>query len=547
MNKRLNFRKSAVISMSLALLFGGLTIHIIQEIGANGLFFSLPYLIFIFLGISILRIETQTKTKKSSEDQKSSQFLRSFSSFDSISSIFILAFFSFCEVFLALGILRFSMLYLFKVLKPENPFIYESSHLLVYLSVVYWLFILYVKLFSTSSKFNWLKGTRYLVGLSALVLLSLIIYQPQFFIEFIQNIFNDINNESRYILRPTSIWDIKVWQISAGKVFILVMIGYFMYNQCRNQIDSKHTGSLKLGLISLTALFILLGSCIVYFSPQILSLSSGLGYLQNKTMIILVGIVTVILIIFLLLLNSLTTIFYEQFKGINYSLTFVETKYLTQQNVLFILISLVGLASGILFIFVEFKDYFYWIGMVFLLLITISFVIHFIDNFSFNKESKRFNDRFANNQLSSTNKILLRFILPIFLLPILLISIPDYFSNFLGNKQLNKKIESLQDLGKITSNHHSLEPYIVRDYYKIILDIDSNKVVLDKLDSLKPAQKDSIRLYLENRNFKMNESFRIEKLQYHHDVVFVKNFSKWALLIFILLIFLFYRFKLRGK
>jgi hypothetical protein len=545
MNKRLNFRKSAVISMSLALLFGGLTIHIIQEIGANGLFFSLPYLIFIFLGISILRIETQTK--KSSEDQKSSQFLRSFSSFDSISSIFILAFFSFCEVYLALGILRFSMLYLFKVLKPENPFTYESSHLLVYLSVIYWLFILYVKLFSASSKFNWLKGIRFLVGLSTLGLISLIIYQPQFFIEFIQNIFSDINNENRYILRPTTIWDIKVWQISAGKVFILVMIGYFMYKQWKNQIDRNHLGSLKLGLISLAVLFILIGSSIVYFSPQILSRSSELGYLQNKTLMMMIGIASVILIIFLILLNALTTILYEQNKVLNYSLTFVETKYLTQQNVLFILISLVGLASGILFVFVEFKDYFFWIGMVFLLLLTMSFVLHFIDNFSFNKASKGFSDRFANNQLSSTNKILLRFILPVFLIPILLISIPDYFSDFLGNKQLNKKIESLQDLGKITSNHHSLEPYIVRDYYNIILDIDSNKVVLDKLDSLKPTQKDSIQLYLENRNYKMNESFRIEKLQYHHDVVFVKNFSKWALLIFILLIFLFYRFKLRGK
>ena len=493
MNKRLNFRKSAVISMSLALLFGGLTIHIIHEICTNGLFFSLPYLIFIFLGISILRIESQTQ--KSPEDQKSSQFLRSFSSFDSISSIFIL----------------------------------------------------YLKLFSASSKFNWLKGIRFLVSVATLGLISLIIYQPEFFIEFIQNIFSDINNENRYILRPTTIWDIKVWQISAGKVFILVMIGYFMYNQWRNQIDRKHTGSLKLGLISLTVLFILLGSCIVYFSPQILSLSSGLGYLQNKTTIILVGIVSVILIIFLVLLNSLTTIFYEQFKGVNYSLTFVETKYLTQQNVLFILISLVGLASGILFIFVEFKDYFYWIGMVFLLLITISFVIHFIDNFSFNKASKRFNDRFANNQLSSTNKILLRFIIPIFLLPILLISVPDIFSNFLGNKQLNRKIEDLQDLGKITSNHHSLEPYIIRDYTKVISDIDSNKVILDKIDSLKPVQKDSIQLYLQNRNYKMNEDFRINKLQFYHHIVFVKNFSKWSLLLFVFLILILYRCKLRNS
>jgi hypothetical protein len=110
-----------------------------------------------------------------------------------------------------------------------------------------------------------------------------------------------------------------------------------------------------------------------------------------------------------------------------------------------------------------------------------------------------------------------------------------------------KKIEYLQDLGKITSNHHSLEPYILRDYNKVVMEIDSNKVVLDKIDSLKPIQKDSIQLYLENRNYKMNEDFRISKLQFYHNIVFVKNFSKWALIISILSIFLFYRFKLREE
>ncbi len=542
MNERLNSIKSVVIFMSLALLLSGLSLSIFNEILSNGLFFSLPYLVFIVLGIAILKIETQTK--KSLEPQKS--FLRLFVSFDSIISLFILAFFSFCEVFLSLEIITFSFDYFLKILNSERQLISMNSHFLIYLGVIYWVFILYVKILVDSSRFRWLKVIRLFVVFFIIALISLIFYEPVIFLEYINRILTEIINESHFYLRPISIWNLRIWQNSAGKVFILIALGYFFYKQWKNQIKRDNT-SHKVAIISLSALFSLLGGAIVYFSPQLQAHVSELGYLRSNKLMTALGIAAICLIVFLIFLNILTTSLFEQNRKIDYSLAFSETKYLTQQNILLLLVSLVGLASGFLFIFVEFKDYFYWLGMIFLILLIMSFSIHFMDNYSFNKESKRFNNRFSENQLSSTDKALLQFIIPALLIPLLLISIPDFFSNFLGNKQLNNKIEYLQDLGRITSNHHSLEPYILRDYNKIILDIDSNKVVLDNLDSLKPAQKDSIQLYLENRNYKMNETLRIQNLQYHHDIVFVKNFGKWSLLIFIVSILAFYRFKLRRK
>jgi hypothetical protein len=490
------------------------------------------------VGFGIFRIEMQSK--KLLENTKSSLFIKSFLSFDSLSSLFILTFFTFCEVFFLVGIVKFSFEYLFKIRNPEYLFTSINSHYFIYSSVLIWILLLYVKLFFDRTRLGWLKGLRFFVFIVALGLISLIFYKPVYFIEYINAIVDEMNTTSRFFLRPQTIWDLKVWQNSAGKSFIIIVFAYYLFKIWKSQINTS-----SLGLISLTILFSALGSTIVYFLPRFAARLSDLANLNNSSLMYALCVISIILIITLLLVNRLTSILFEQNTKHKYHLHFEESKYLTKQNVLFILILFVGLASGILFIVVGFKDYSYWLGMIFLFLLVLNFAIHFITSFSFNKVSKRFDDRNTESKLTSTDKLVLRFVLPSILIPLFLLSLPDYLSNFLGNKLLTKKIEYLQDLGRITSNHHSLEPYIVRDYNKIILDIDSNKVQLDKIDTLNSMQKDSIQFYLENRNYKMNESFRIKKLQFHHDVVFIKNICKWSLILLALSIFLLYRFKIR--
>jgi hypothetical protein len=544
MNERLNFRKTALVFMSLAFLFGAIGERVIDEIYNNGLYFSLPYFIFIILGIGILRIETVSK--KILVQPQLEVFHKTLLSFDSIIALFILAFFSFLEIFLVINIIRFSSDYLIKILNPEFKLTLSFSHFLVSLSALSWMLLLYAKLFIDRSRLVWLKGLNILVLIFLLGLTSLLFYKPEYFLEYLNTILIDINIDNQFFLRPTTIWDLKIWQNSAGKSFILIGLGYYLFKCWLSQKNTTNS-SIKFGLISLMLLFCVLGSSLVYFYPILLLYATELVYLPGSKLLIVVGAISVSLILILIGLNALTSALFEQNKKIDFSLTFEESKYFTKRNVLITLIFLVGLTSGILFIFVGFKDYFYWIGMIFLLLLVLNFTFQFIASFSFNKISKKFDDRNKENKLSGIDKFLVRLIIPLFLLPLLLVSLPDYFSNFLGNKQLSKKIESLQDLGRITSNHHSLEPYIVRDYNKIILEVDSNKVALDKIDSLKSTQKDSIQLYLENRNYKMNESYRIKKLEYHHDVVFVKNISKWSLIIVSLVIFFLYRYKSSKK
>lgn len=542
MDQRQNFSKTFAILTSLAFLFGGFTMSIFNEIRLNGILFIIPYIVFFILGIAILKIESNKQ--KLMENEKGLPFIREFISFDSIISLFILAFFSFFEVFLVIELINFSLEYISKILNPEDQLNLKNSQVLVYFGVLYWIFTLYVKLFKDHALLRWLKGFYYFVVLITLGLISLIFYNPSFFIEFFSSLFTGILNETIYFLHPNTIWNLKIWQSAAGKVFILLILGQFLQKWWRNHI-SKDNLNLKIGLTSLCIAFFSLGKIINYYIPEIISYASSIDAMQKDKQLLLIGIFAILILLFLLLIPYVSTVLFEQNRRKNYSLTFQESKYLTKYNLLLILTSLIGLSSGVLFIFVDFKEYYYWIGMLFILLLTISYVIHIKNNFSFNKIKRRFNDRIVDNQLSPVDKLLLQIIIPIFLIPVLLISIPDYFSNFIGNKQLTHKIESLQDLGRITSNHHSLEPFILRDYNKIIIDIDSNKVKLDKIDSLNSIQKDSIKYYLENRNYKLNEVFRINQLQFHHDVLFVKNFSKWALLLFILLFFLFYRFKLK--
>lgn len=542
MDQRLKFSKSFAIFTLLAFLLGGFTMSIFNEIRLNGILFIIPYIVFFILGIAILKIESNKQMLM--ENEKGFPFIREFISFDSIISLFILAFFSFFEVFLVIELINFSLDYISKILNPEFQLNLNNSQVLVYFGVLYWMFTLYVKLFKDHALLRWLKGFYYFVVLITLGLISFIFYKPTFFIEFISSLFTGIVNESIYFLHPTTIWNLKIWQNAAGKVFILLILGQFIHQWWKNHI-SKNNLPTKFGLSSLCITFFLLGITILYFIPQFISFASSIDAMQKDKQLLLIGVFAILILLFLLLIPYVTTVIFEQNIVSVYPLTFQESKYLTKYNVLFMLTSLIGLASGVLFIFVDFKEYFYWIGMLFILLLAISYVIHFKTNFSFNKVNGRFNKRLVDNQLSTVDKVLLQIIIPIFLIPVLLISIPDYFTNFIGNKQLTNKIESLQDLGRITSNHHSLEPFILRDYNKIIIDIDSNKVKLDKIDSLNSIQKDSIKYYLENRNYKLNEVFRINQLQFHHDVVFVKNFSKWALLLFILSFFLFYRYKLK--
>jgi hypothetical protein len=551
MNERLNFRKSAVILMSLALLLGGFIYNIVLEIVDNGILFILPYLLFSLLGLSIVRIENSSliaHEKNSLAAYMPQPFIKSFLSFNSISSLFLLAFFSFFEVFLSIEIVKFTILHLIKIINPDSLFTFNNPNLFVIVGCLCWILLVYSKLNADHVKSKWLNSFRILIFLIVLVFISLIFFQSNFLLDFIKTYLNDLKMEDRYYLKPVSIWNLKVWLHSAGKIFIVFIFIHFGY-----KIWVKHTSSfnstIKLGLTSISLIFTAIGAVLVYLLPQIATRFQELEYLATDQIWIVLGAISLVVIILLFLLQSLTNIVFDIQRGspIYDLLSFEESRILSKRNVLFVLITLLGLTSGILFIYVDFSAYFHWIGMLFLLLITLLFIIHFLNNFSFNKANKSFNNRDDSHELSSTEQLLLKFVIPILLVPILLISVPDIFSNFLGNKQLNRKIEDLQDLGKITSNHHSLEPYIIRDYTKVVSDIDSNKVILDKIDSLKPVQKDSIQLYLQNRNYKMNEDFRINKLQFYHHIVFVKNFSKWSLLLFVFLILILYRFKLRNS
>lgn len=541
MNGQLNNTKSYLVFSSLLFLYLGCIILIIHEISINGVSFCLPYLTYLFLGISVLTIEL--KQKKSLVSNKPSFFLRLFFSFDSIGYLFILTFFSFCEVFLGIQIIKLTLEYLYKLLNPETEYTFIHSYFIIYLTVIYWMLLLYAKLFTTT-QLKGFKVIRFIVIVFLISLISMIFYDPKYLIEYFNNVLHTINLENKYFLKPKTVFNLKVWQNSAGKIFILTITGHFLYRWWRIKKNTSNYSSFNFGMTLLIIISILIGSAFIFYSQNYFSLITELTDFGDDKLDVLLISISACLIFLTVLLNNLNSILFEQNKNMNYPLTIDETKYLTRKNILFLSISLVGLSSGFLFIFVDFNNFFYWTGMIFLALLIVSCSIYFLDNFSYNRFKKRFYDRNAEIQLSPAEKFNLKFILPVFLISLLLISLPDYFSNFIGNKQLTEKIEYLQDLGRITSYHHSIEPFIVRDYNEIVLDIDSNKVQLDKIDSLKSYQKDSIQFYLENKNYKMNENRRIEKLQFHHDIVFIKNFCRWSLLVLLVFILFLYRYKL---
>lgn len=551
MNERLNFSKSALIFMSSALFIGGFISSISIEIINNGFLFVIPYLVFLIIGFCVLRIEhffLDGLTKKSIVSKKSLQFVKTFLSFNSISSIVLLAFFSFIEIYLSFQIANYLFQNLNKLLNPDYLPSVKFSNLVVLLAVLGWLALVYLKLFTNPTRLRWVKAFHFLIVIMTLGLIPLLFFQIDIVVESVKTYIETLKIEDNYLLRPNSIWELNLWHNAAGKSFILLVLGYFYYKSWKIN-NGMYSSSNKVGFVTISIFFAALGFVFVYYLPKFLSKIYEFDFLQTEKLPIFLGVASLGILLLLVILNSLNNTLFSITKKLGSFdyLDFQESRYLTKQNIKFVLISSLGLASGILFVFVDFVNYFHWLGMVFIMLLTFVFVIQFFDYFSYNKINKSFDKKEANYQLSSTNRLILKIVIPTFLIPILFISLPDFYSNFLGNKRLVKKIEYLQDLGKITSNHHSLEPYILRDYNKVVMEIDYNKVVLDKIDSLKPIQKDSIQLYLENRNYKMNEDFRISKLQFYHNIVFVKNFSKWFTLIFILIFIVVYGFKLKNQ
>lgn len=551
MNERLNFSKSVLIFMSLALFLGGVISSISIEIITNGFLFVIPYLVFLIIGLCLLRIELiflDGLNKKSINAKKSLQFVKTFLSFNSISSIVLLAFFSFIEIFLSFQIANYLFQNLNKLLNPDYLPSVKFSNLVIILSVLGWFALVYMKLFTNPTRLKLVKAFYLLVIIMTLSLIPLLFFQIDTVVESIKTYIEPLKIEDNYLLRPNSIWELNLWHNAAGKSFVLLVLGYFYYKSWKIN-NGMYSSSNKVGFVTISIFFAALGFVFVYYIPKFLSKIYEFDFLQTEKLPIFLGVASLGILLLLVILNSFNNTLFSITKKLGSFdyLDFQESRYLTKQNIKFVLISSLGLASGILFVFVDFVNYFHWLGMLFIMLLTSVFIIQFFDYYSFNKSNKSFDKKEANYELSSTNQLILKIVIPIFLIPILFISLPDFYSNFLGNKRLVKKIEYLQDLGKITSNHHSLEPYILRDYNKVVMEIDSNKVVLDKIDSLKPIQKDSIQLYLENRNYKMNEDFRISKLQFFHNIVFVKNFSKWFTLIFILILIVVYRFKLKNQ
>jgi hypothetical protein len=536
------------VSFVVAPIMGALIYDIYLDISNNGLFFSLPILLFSSLAIILFLFENDNFFNENSNDNFSklvnsrSSMFRKILTFNNVSIFWVLSLVGFFEAILIVTIFGYALNILSKFSNHETTFLFFGSSWFIGGVIFLWMTLLYFRVFSIKNqKIKWIKILILIIFFLSLVVFGIgSVYYPKYVFELFLSSYEDNILKSSFYLKPHSIWDSSVWLKSAGKTFLVFLLFNLLKTQLRidsnfseNQESTSKLQSASFILFIVQITFALAGcyaSHLIYINWDTLS-----SYNEAYQRLDYILISLILFVSFVILTFNFSNRMFKAYAE-NSARTMSEIKGLpkliSSDLRLFILLILIGGFFGSLFYFVEYNSFFLWIGSVFLLALIARYALLIKLYYTIDWKSKLIK-RKENTELSSTKSILLKWVFPIVFIPSLIGLMPSIFNDFIFNKSLNERIEYLQDAGRISSYHHEREPLMFRDHYSIITAIDSNQLHLNEIDSLNYLQKDSIRFYLENRLLKKNETFRFNELQLNHAIVTVKNVSRISLLIFI--------------
>ena len=198
------------------------------------------------------------------------------------------------------------------------------------------------------------------------------------------------------------------------------------------------------------------------------------------------------------------------------------------------LVLILGLPTVLFYNYGVFDEFDYWAGTVSLVVFAFAEIILFAWIFGMDKGWAEINMG-AEIKVPNAYKFIIKYVTPLILGAILINSLPDIWEN-LSNTKSEEKIAYYQDKSLITRLHHEQEGVMMNKYGSVIQKLDSNKVHLYEIDTLKIEQKDSIKTFLENRKLKKDETYRLEKLDHEHKSVMYKNISRVMLLLLWLVI-----------
>ncbi len=193
------------------------------------------------------------------------------------------------------------------------------------------------------------------------------------------------------------------------------------------------------------------------------------------------------------------------------------------------LVLILGLPTVLFFNYGVFDEFDYWAGTVSLVVFAFAEIILFAWIFGMDKGWAEINMG-AEIKVPKAYKFIIKYVTPLILGAILINSLPDIWEN-LSNKKSKEKIAYYQDRSLITRMHHEQEGIMMDKYGSVIQRLDSNKVHLYEITTLKTEQKDSIKSFIENRKLKKDETYRLEKLDHEHKSVLYKNISRVMLLL----------------
>jgi NSS family neurotransmitter:Na+ symporter len=193
------------------------------------------------------------------------------------------------------------------------------------------------------------------------------------------------------------------------------------------------------------------------------------------------------------------------------------------------LVLILGLPTVLFYNYGVFDEFDYWAGTVSLVVFAFAEIILFAWVFGMDKGWAEINMG-AEIKVPKAYKFIIKYVTPLILGAILINSLPDIWEN-LSNKKSKEKIAYYQDKSRITRLHHEQEGIMMNKYGSVIQRLDSNKVHLYEITTLKMEQKDSIKSFIENRKLKKDETYRLEKLDHEHKSVLYKNISRVMLLL----------------
>ena len=193
------------------------------------------------------------------------------------------------------------------------------------------------------------------------------------------------------------------------------------------------------------------------------------------------------------------------------------------------LVLILGLPTVLFYNYGVFDEFDYWAGTVSLVVFAFAEIILFAWVFGMDKGWAEINMG-AEIKVPKAYKFIIKYVTPLILGAILINSLPDIWEN-LSNKKSKEKIAYYQDKSRITRLHHEQEGIMMNKYGSVIQRLDSSKVHLYEITTLKMEQKDSIKSFIENRKLKKDETYRLEKLDHEHKSVLYKNISRVMLLL----------------